>query len=150
MAVEPRRREKRRRGLQYLVGPPQLGVLPTQPLELLGLRGRRPCPQPVVDVGLSAPAAQGVRDDPQLRTDPLTGLIDRQFGLLLAGLTHQPLGPLTHLLAELPRRRHDRHLPVGSEPPPDPVRFTLAMPRIRVPGPVVGAAALVAGGGAPA
>ena len=42
--------------------------------------------QPVVDVGLLAPPAQRVRQDPQLRADPLARGVDRQPGLLRPGL----------------------------------------------------------------
>lgn len=44
--------------------------------------------------------------------------------LLGTGLEDHSLGPLSHLGAELPRRRHDLHVRVGSEPPPHPLRFS--------------------------
>ena len=51
-------REESRRGLQDLVGPAQLSVLPTQPLQLGRLLTAHARALPGVDLGLADPFAQ--------------------------------------------------------------------------------------------
>jgi hypothetical protein len=65
----------------------QLPHLRLQLLDLLGVAGGRARTLPGVDVGLLAPAAQGVGVYTDPRADPLHRLMDRQLRVLLTRLT---------------------------------------------------------------
>src|SRR5579859_5970226 len=94
-AVELRRREKRRRRPQDLIGPAQLPILPLQLGDPTLVLVRHPRPPTTVDLGLVDPVPQRLGPYPQLPGDPpdhpvtLTALLD--------GIHHKPNRPLPKL-----------------------------------------------------
>src|SRR5699024_3374410 len=122
--------EKSRGRLQNRVRPAQLAHFFLQLSEPLGVAGRGPGSVALVDLGLHDPVPQSLGIDPELlahtaeRSRPRRWIPSRFHG--------HPRGPLPTFIGVLPRCCHTPHPPVGSEPPPDPGRFSLR------PGPQVG------------
>src|SRR5690625_151573 len=77
----------------------------------------------LVDLGLHDPVPQSLGIDPELlahtaeRSRPRRWIPSRVHG--------HPRGPLPKFIGVLPRCCHTPHPPVGSEPTPDPWRFSL-------------------------
>jgi hypothetical protein len=94
-------REERRRSLQDVVRPLQLGDLLLQRLELGGFLRRGPGPGTGVDLRLTHPVPQRLRPDVELRADRADR---RGLGLvLITSLQDQTHGPLLELLRILLR-----------------------------------------------
>src|SRR5215207_8259191 len=116
------RREESRRGLQDLVGPPQLAVLALQRLEPLALVTGQPRAEAVIGLSPADPLAQRLSGDPKLVRD---GGDHRPLGgVLVLVLEHQPDGPLPQLLGIPAWSCHGSNLSrVGASRNPGAVHF---------------------------
>ncbi|MGW3892496.1 pentapeptide repeat-containing protein [Micromonospora chokoriensis] len=90
------RREETRRGLQDLVGPPQLTHFPFEGSEVFHVAASGARPVTDVGLGLLHPRAQRLRMNPELTNDP-PDRADR----VSAGLDRQPGGTLTQVVGVL-------------------------------------------------
>jgi hypothetical protein len=122
--------EENRGGLEDLVGPAQLAVLPLELLHLFSFLGRQAAALTAVDLGLADSLADGLRADAEV----FRHLPDGPVALALLGgrLEHEPDRALFQLRWIPPLEWeggvvwcHDSMILQGMESPPKPVRFSL-------------------------
>jgi hypothetical protein len=115
------RPEESRRGLEDLIGPPQLPDLPLQRLQPLALIAGQPWAEAIIGLGPTDPVAQRLVRDAELGRDRA----DRRplRGVLVLVLEHHAHSPLAQLLRIPPLSGHGSNLSrVGASKNPGAVQ----------------------------